>query len=73
MSTPTTTTTQPFRLRPGTWADIPRAATLYTLAFNNDQLMDLLFPERAASPDEWHAYIVRTFQGRSWTLGWQPA
>lgn len=64
-------TTQPYRLRPGTWADIPRAATLYTLAFRNDMLMDFLFPDRATYPSEWHSAVQRIFQTRIWTLGWR--
>jgi|SRR5687767_11568755 hypothetical protein len=64
-------TTQPYRLRPGTWADIPRAANLYALAFRNDQLMQFLFPDREKYPDEWRAAIVRILETRYWTLGWR--
>ncbi|KAK0387244.1 hypothetical protein NLU13_5557 [Sarocladium strictum] len=64
-------TTQPFRLRPGTWADIPRTAMLYTLAFGNDTLLQILFPEREKHPEEYVASIERLLQMRFWTLGWR--
>jgi GNAT superfamily N-acetyltransferase len=65
------TTTQPFRLRPGTWADLPRAATLYSLAYDHDMLMDLLFPDRAKYPEEFRVAICRLLEVRYWTLGWR--
>ena len=64
-------TTQQYRLRPGLWSDIPRAAKLYTLAFKNDSLMDFLFPARHIYPQDWVTVVRRMLQTRSWTLGWR--
>lgn len=60
-------TTQPYRIRPGTLSDIPRAVQVYQAAFDHDRLFDFLFPNRHEHPEALCAHATRLFQSRWWT------
>ncbi|PHH66915.1 hypothetical protein CDD81_5267 [Ophiocordyceps australis] len=60
-----------FRIRPAGFADAQGMCRVYGDALSHDAfLLDSLFPERHARPDEFALRLKRFFWRRWWTLGW---
>ncbi|KAF4456702.1 hypothetical protein F53441_1258 [Fusarium austroafricanum] len=59
-----------YRIRPGTFFDVPATTRIYAASFGNEPLIDFLFPSRRQDPLSFHTWGVRRFQRRYWTPGW---
>ncbi|KAI5462539.1 hypothetical protein BGZ63DRAFT_403756 [Mariannaea sp. PMI_226] len=61
---------QNYRLRPGTWSDLPVASDLYMASFDKEPLLDYMFPGRRANSEPFRIWIMRRFRMRYWTQGY---
>ncbi|KAF4969330.1 hypothetical protein FSARC_3404 [Fusarium sarcochroum] len=59
-----------YRIRPGTFFDVPAVSRLYAASFATEPIIDFLFPARRQDPLSFYTSTCRRFRGRYWTLGY---
>lgn len=60
-------TTRPYHIRPGGLLDVPRITDLYMSSFANDQILDIVCPNRHEHPQSLKTYVYRRWVERWWT------
>ncbi|RKL32790.1 hypothetical protein BFJ72_g10290 [Fusarium proliferatum] len=59
-----------YRIRPGTFFDVPATTRIYAASFSNEPLIDFFFPTRRQDPLSFFTWSCRRFQRRYWTPGY---
>ncbi|KAF5722696.1 5-carboxyvanillate decarboxylase [Fusarium mundagurra] len=59
-----------YRIRPGTFFDVPATTRIYAASFGNEPLIDFFFPTRRQDPLSFYTWCCRRFQRRYWTPGY---
>ncbi|KAF4342082.1 puromycin n-acetyltransferase [Fusarium beomiforme] len=59
-----------YRIRPGTFFDVPATTRIYAASFGNEPLLDFFFPTRKQDPLAFYKWSCRRFQRRYWTPGY---
>ncbi|KAF5648961.1 puromycin n-acetyltransferase [Fusarium sp. NRRL 52700] len=59
-----------YRIRPGTFFDVPATTRIYAASFSNEPLIDFFFPMRRQDPLSFYTWSCRRFQRRYWTPGY---
>ncbi|EWG55374.1 hypothetical protein FVEG_13384 [Fusarium verticillioides 7600] len=59
-----------YRIRPGTFFDVPATTRIYAASFSNEPLIDFFFPTRRQDPLSFYTWSCRRFQRRYWTPGY---
>lgn len=59
---------QVYRIRPGRLADIPSVVRLYMASFDDEPLLDNMFPTRRHDDAAFYTWFYRRFQARYWNL-----
>ncbi|KAI1015488.1 hypothetical protein LB504_011088 [Fusarium proliferatum] len=59
-----------YRIRPGTFFDVPATTRIYAASFSNEPLIDFFFPTRRQDPLSFFTWSCRRFQRRFWTPGY---
>ncbi|KAF5552603.1 5-carboxyvanillate decarboxylase [Fusarium mexicanum] len=59
-----------YRIRPGTFFDVPATTRIYAASFGNEPLIDFFFPTRRQDPVSFYTWSCRRFQRRYWTPGY---
>lgn len=59
-----------YRIRPGTFFDVPATTRIYAASFGNEPLIDFFFPTRRQDPLSFYTWSCWRFQRRYWTPGY---
>ncbi|KAF9767214.1 hypothetical protein IL306_000262 [Fusarium sp. DS 682] len=59
-----------YRIRQGTFFDVPATARIYAASFGNEPLLDFFFPTRRQDPLSFYTWSCRRFQRRYWMPGY---